>query len=180
MNTDARENILTRLKRAAEKADTATQTTCLPIRHTEPAARTAQLKRLLEAVRTEVHVVERERWTETLKDVLIKRDIMTLLYAPQATIGPAIEKAWQDGGGRGLPKLCVYGAAIEEFKEELFQIDAAITTSVGAIAESGAEAWEELRRDDSTGLEEKYGSGDASVDDEVAALMAKVKGEPAD
>jgi len=39
-------------------------------------------------------------------------------------------------------------------------------------AESDAEAWEELRSDDTENLEEKYGSGDASVDDEVARLMA--------
>ena len=45
-------------------------------------------------------------------------------------------------------------------------------------AESGAEAGEELRRDESSDLEEKYGSGDASVDEEVAALMAKAKVEP--
>jgi phage shock protein A len=45
-------------------------------------------------------------------------------------------------------------------------------------AESGAEAWEELRRDASSDLEEKYGSGDASVDEEVAALMGKAKVEP--
>jgi phage shock protein A len=42
-------------------------------------------------------------------------------------------------------------------------------------AESDAEAWEELREDDDENLEEKYGSGDASVDDEVAALMAAAK-----
>jgi len=42
-------------------------------------------------------------------------------------------------------------------------------------AESDAEAWEELRGDDTENLEEKYGSGDASVDDEVAKLMAKHK-----
>lgn len=39
-------------------------------------------------------------------------------------------------------------------------------------AESGAEAWEELHTDDTENLEDKYGSGDANVDDEVARLMA--------
>ena len=40
-------------------------------------------------------------------------------------------------------------------------------------AESDAEAWEELQENDGDNLEEKYGSGDDNVDDEVAALMAK-------
>lgn len=40
-------------------------------------------------------------------------------------------------------------------------------------AESDAEAWEELNEDGNEALEEKYGSGDADVDDEVARLMAE-------
>lgn len=40
-------------------------------------------------------------------------------------------------------------------------------------AESEADAYDELRSDAGEDLEEKYGSGDANVDDEVAALMAK-------
>lgn len=40
-------------------------------------------------------------------------------------------------------------------------------------AESDAEAWEELRANDSQALEEKYGSGDTSVDDEVEKLIGK-------
>jgi phage shock protein A len=40
-------------------------------------------------------------------------------------------------------------------------------------AESDAEAWEELNVDDAENLEEKYGSGDADVDAEVARLMAE-------
>lgn len=47
-------------------------------------------------------------------------------------------------------------------------------------AESDAEAWEELKTDDSDNLEEKYGSGDSNVDDEVAKLMAKHKKETAE
>jgi phage shock protein A len=42
-------------------------------------------------------------------------------------------------------------------------------------AESDAEAWEELHTDDVEDLEEKYGSGDANVDEEVAKLMAEAE-----
>lgn len=42
-------------------------------------------------------------------------------------------------------------------------------------AESDAEAWEELHIDDTENLEEKYGSGDANVDEEVAKLMAEAE-----
>jgi L-lactate dehydrogenase complex protein LldG len=138
MNADARENILNRLKKAADSADIAAETACLPIQHAPAEERVTQLKTLLEAVRSEVHRVDRDDWTDTLKDVLIKRDVKTLLYAPQTVIGPSIDSAWQSGDEEGLPVLCVYETDIEGFKEKLFQIDAAVTTSVGAISESGA------------------------------------------
>lgn len=51
--------------------------------------------------------------------------------------------------------------------------------SAARDAESDADAWEELHDDDAENLEEKYGSGDASVDDEVAKLMAKHSKEEA-
>lgn len=44
-------------------------------------------------------------------------------------------------------------------------------------AESDAEAWEELNTDDADNLEEKYGSGDANVDEEVEKLMAAAAGK---
>jgi L-lactate dehydrogenase complex protein LldG len=138
MSAEARENILARLKKSAEKIDSAPETVCLPVQSATSAEKIAQLKRLLAAVRSEVYLVDRDRWTDTLKEVLIKRDVKTLLYAPQASIGPSIERAWQADGGKDLPALCLYEGKIETFKEKLFQIDAAVTTSVGAIAESGA------------------------------------------
>lgn len=42
-------------------------------------------------------------------------------------------------------------------------------------AESDAEAWEELHVDDTESLEDKYGSSDADVDEEVAKLMAEAE-----
>jgi len=42
-------------------------------------------------------------------------------------------------------------------------------------AESEADAYEDLREDTGGDLEEKYGSGDVDIDDEVAKLMASVK-----
>ena len=42
-------------------------------------------------------------------------------------------------------------------------------------AESDAEAWEELHTDDVEDLQQKYGSGDADVDEEVAKLMAEAE-----
>jgi L-lactate dehydrogenase complex protein LldG len=135
---DARDAILARLNRAAEKTEIAPESACLPFQDAPPEARIEQLKRLLEAVHSEVHRVEGERWTDTLKDVLLKRDIKTLLYAPRAAIGPAIESAWRETPGAGLPALCAFDRDIEAFKAELFRIDAAVTTAAGAIAESGA------------------------------------------
>ncbi len=42
-------------------------------------------------------------------------------------------------------------------------------------AESDAEAWEDLHIDDTENLEDKYGRGDADVDEEVAKLMAEAE-----
>jgi L-lactate dehydrogenase complex protein LldG len=99
----------------------------------------SKLKYLMEAVRTEVHVAEARNWIEPLKGILDKREIRTLLYAPQTGIGDALQKHWPgEGENAGLPELVAYDVHVENFKDQLFRIDAAITSTLGGIAESGA------------------------------------------
>jgi L-lactate dehydrogenase complex protein LldG len=96
-----------------------------------------KLKTLMEAVRTEVHVIEDQDWTMHLKELLKKRDLKTLLYAPGTPVGDRLQAAWE-GASNELPELVTYEGQIEDFKEQLFGVDAAITSTVGAIAETGA------------------------------------------
>jgi L-lactate dehydrogenase complex protein LldG len=109
----------------------------MPIETFSKQERIRKLQSFLEAVRSEVHVVPREGWTGKLREVLTDRGLETLLYAPGTSIGKQIEAAWAQDDSR-LPKLCTYEGPIESFKTRLFEIDAAVTTSVGAIAETGA------------------------------------------
>jgi len=93
----------------------------------------------MEAVRTEVHVVGAQNWIEPLKGILKKRQIKTLLFAPQTPIGDTLKNQWPAGkDSEGLPQLAPYEGPLENFKAQLFHMDAAITSTQGGIAETGA------------------------------------------
>jgi L-lactate dehydrogenase complex protein LldG len=60
-----------------------------------------------------------------------------MLYGPGASIGSAIENAWA-ADSQDLPDLMAYTEPVETFKDDLFHLDAGITTTRGAVADSGA------------------------------------------
>lgn len=97
----------------------------------------SRLVSMMEAMRTEVHVVDADRWTQTLKDIACDKGWKRLLYGPGSTIGPAIETAWNDDGGM-LPELMAYKEPVETFKDALFTVDAGITSVRGGVADTGA------------------------------------------
>ena len=137
MSSQPRDRILDRLNAAlSDRAPAVAVPELPPMIYTEEEKLT-RLKSLLEAVNTEVHLVTRDNWTATLKTILRSRQLDSLLYAPQTSYGPELEAAWRQDNN-GLPQLTCYEETIESFKETLFRTDAAITTSVGAIAENGA------------------------------------------
>lgn len=79
----------------------------------------------------EVHAVPRKAWVEKLKEVVAAKGIATLLYAPATAHGQALEAA-------GVNGLKPYDKPIDGWKQELFEnVDAAITRTRGAIAETG-------------------------------------------
>ncbi len=135
---NSREQIMNRLRGAVKQGS-------FPIPEAEaPAApdwsrqeKTEMLKQRMEAVRSEVHVVPSEKWTEKLKEILGKRNPNRLLCAPESPIGKEISEAWKKDG-EGLPPLALYEGEIEDFKEKLFATDAAVTSTIGGIAETGA------------------------------------------
>ncbi|MGD1971666.1 MAG: lactate utilization protein [Desulfobacterales bacterium] len=138
MNDAARDHILNRLRAAIERqpADTPAPAD-LPAEALTRDEKIEKLKALMEAVRTEVHVVTAPDWTETLKEILKKRELKTLLYAPETSVGDRLKKAWGEESNQ-LPELVTYDGQIEDFKKQLFGIDAAVTSTVGGIAETGA------------------------------------------
>jgi L-lactate dehydrogenase complex protein LldG len=138
MNNSSRVRIFERLNSAGKQAAAGNlETIHLPVQKRSQNEKIEKLKDLMEAVHAQVHVVQTEKWIDHLKTILKKRELKTLLYAPETATGDALKKAWPDEA-EGLPVLVPYAGDIEEFKEDLFQIDAAITSTAGGIAETGA------------------------------------------
>lgn len=141
MNSTSRDRILSRLL-AAPKApdDAAGGDTSMPSRQLSREERIERLKQLMEGMRTEVHVVDGERWVDVFAEIVRKKGPGSLLYSPRAEIGAALEKYWSGRKdiGETLPELIPYEESVEDFKDRLFGIDAAITTAKGAIADAGA------------------------------------------
>ena len=138
MNDDSRNQILRRLH-AATKGQPLDipEPSDLPLESLDTPQKIEKLKKLMEAVRTEVHVVDSQDWISALKEILQKRDLKTLLYAPGTPVGDRLQAAWTEDANN-LPELVTYDGSIEDFKEQLFGIDAAVTSTIGGIAETGA------------------------------------------
>ena len=138
MSDSSRKYILNSLRQAAAVHGTV-QAPAEPIqpKRFSPAEKVKRLKRLMETVRTEVHITSADAWGDDLKDILRQKNVRSLLFAPLTDLGKKLEDAWQPEQEQ-LPELLPYQRDIEEFREELFQIDAGITDTRGAIAETGA------------------------------------------
>ena len=138
MNNAPRDQILKRLHAAIVNQPRDTYETAeLPSEMLSRDEKIQKLKALMEAVRTEVHVIKNQDWASPLKEILKKRDLKTLLYAPGTFVGDRLQAAWK-GESDELPELVTYEGHIEDFKENLFAVDAAITSTIGGIAETGA------------------------------------------
>lgn len=131
----ARENILNRLRTAvAANAAPLPEPPALPGLEFDRAERVARLKRLMEAMRAEIVITDSAGWIAALKNVLRQRTLNGLLYAPETPLGATLAAAWEDD----LPSLVGYTQEVEQCKEQLFAIDASITSTKGGIAEVGA------------------------------------------
>ena len=133
----ARERILARLHASGTHE---TEVPEAPLPSELSLDRDAKIERLVElmtALRTEVHIVAADSWLETLKDLARDRGWEKMLYGPDSPIGSAIETAWASDTQK-LPELVAYTEPVETFKNDLFQIDAGITSSRGGVADTGA------------------------------------------
>ncbi|BFR48515.1 lactate utilization protein [Nitratidesulfovibrio sp. HK-II] len=100
----------------------------------DKAQRIELLKKRMETVRSEVHVVPEAEWPAKLLEVLKTREAKTLTYGHDAWFGGTLRSKIK---GKGLPKLVPYGENVEAFRDELFGIDVGITSTLGGIAENG-------------------------------------------
>ncbi|MFO7707431.1 MAG: lactate utilization protein [Desulfobacterales bacterium] len=136
MTETARDRILDRL-RSAPRDEAPRPPAPAPDAVPELGVRIERLKARMEGVRADVHRVPAALWINSLKSLLRERAWSTLLFAPETPLGAAIESAWaQDAAG--LPAIVAYADPIESFKERLFTVDAAITSTAGAVADTGA------------------------------------------
>jgi L-lactate dehydrogenase complex protein LldG len=133
MTANARGNILSRL-RATTGQFTVPEAPVIAPLDLSLEERIDRLRRMLETMHAEVRVVAADAWIGELKALLRARALNGLLYAPATPLGVALEAAWEEG----LPPLVPYVEPVEQCRESLFTIDAGLTSTRGAIAESGA------------------------------------------
>jgi L-lactate dehydrogenase complex protein LldG len=102
-----------------------------------PEQRIPQLRKLMEAVHTEIHLTSGADWPTLLAKLLLDRQLPSLLIAPSTRQGRRITEHWANNPG--LPVLKAYDRPVEEWKAELFnETPASLTTTLGAIAATGS------------------------------------------
>jgi len=131
----ARENIFRKLRAASTTTlpspDAAITAHYASLPRTEKADLAREFAEKITAWHAEVHSVPRSGWVAKLKEVVAAKGIASLLYAPATAQGKALEAA-------GVGGLKPYDRPIDGWKQELFEhVDAAITGTRGAIAETG-------------------------------------------
>ncbi len=110
----------------------------------DPAERLERIRRLMEAVHTEFVEATEADWPATVRAFLAGEGVRSLLYAPATEAGARLAAEWAAPGEPAPPELIPpelipYDREVEDFKERLFDgIDAGITTTLGAIADTGS------------------------------------------
>ncbi len=133
--SNARDNILTRLRATVPQHTVSTAETAVPLTiELSRADKIARLKQRMEAMHAEVSITDADNCVDVLKEILRKRALNGLLYAPATALGTTLEAAWDSE----LPPLVGYTQDVEQSKDRLFAIDAGITSTRGALADVGA------------------------------------------
>jgi len=118
--SEARANILSRLRSAPRLQPPERPQWQAPVFDD----RLQRFRMMIEAVHGEVHLVTAETWRPHLRKVLAEKNVTRVLAPPHLGL------EWDD--------VVAYDAPVEDFKDQLVSgIDAAVTTTRGAIAETG-------------------------------------------
>lgn len=132
--SNARSAILERLRKAPKKPVPELPAWIPYTTTNEPAM--DRFRRLMKAVNGEIIETKRADFVATLRQILADKQAKNLLYAPSTDIGRALDAAWTSVPG---PQLVAYDKPIEEMKAVMINdIDAGITSTMGAIADTGS------------------------------------------
>lgn len=133
--SDARSNILSRLRAGKPDIAATAAPTQVPLAKWDPRGRIEQFRGKMESVRAEVHLTPRDSWLALLQRLVDEKQISNLLYAPDGPLGEALSQAWKN---RDHSPLICRTEAVDEWKEELFfNVGGAVTTCRWGIAETG-------------------------------------------
>lgn len=133
----ARDNILRRLRqrRGGELPMPELDFSPMEGREWNAAEKLDRFQQTIESVHGEVHRVQEAQWLDKLAELLKARNARNLLAPVRHSLGRKI----RESGHAGLPELLSYDRPIEEWQPDLFNdVDAAITSTRGAIAETGS------------------------------------------
>lgn len=135
---NSRERILARLRsKEHEKAPETRDTSPTSVWTMEEKIR--RFSERLQAVRAEVHLTSHDTWPDLVWQLCEKKGIHSLLYAPGTSLAPRLTETDQRQSASSPIYLTPFCEPIEHWKERLFfDTDAAITTSLGGIAETGS------------------------------------------
>lgn len=138
MNSSARDQILVTLNSALKvKSPPVLDPGTFQVKSWPLEERIDLLKTNLEAVRSEVHLVDKSVWVDAVKMELKKRKLASLLYSPNTYLSADLENGFESEE-EGAPRLSDFEVGIGNYKDQLFGIDAAVTTTWGAIADNGS------------------------------------------
>ncbi|WP_395452367.1 lactate utilization protein C (plasmid) [Azospirillum melinis] len=136
--SDARNSILTKLRRTRDAHPlTPPASDFAPIEAKQWAEeeRLPRIRRLMEAVHTEFLDAAEADWPAVLREFLAREGVGSLVYAPETEAGKRLVEGW----GAGSTALIPYDCPLEDLKPRLFDsIEAGLTTTRGAIAETGS------------------------------------------
>jgi len=137
-STSARNNILSNLRKFPLTEEKCTRDVAVMERKSWTAAeKVLKLKSMMEAVHTEVRLCTENDWKNTLRAVVKEKGISQLLYGSKTALAEKLRNMRQQTPDT-MPELVDYKQPIEECKDLLFDIDAAITTTRSGIAETGS------------------------------------------
>ena len=134
----SREKILSSLRESPEVPEKfARNVSVLERNNWTQTEKVVQLKSMMETVHTEVKICTENTWGSTFRSVVKEKEIGQILYGSKTDLGQQLREM-REFTTDTMPELVDYELPIEESKDLLFGIDAAITTTRGGIAETGS------------------------------------------
>ncbi|CAO3362262.1 LutC/YkgG family protein [Azospirillum melinis] len=136
--SDARNSILTKLRKTRDAhplTPPASDFAPIEAKQWTDEERLPRIRRLMEAVHTEFLDATEADWPAVLREFLAREGVGSLVYAPETEAGKRLVEGW----GTGSTALISYDRPFEDLKPQLFDsIEAGLTTTRGAIAETGS------------------------------------------